>query len=74
MNKVPAPQEAFSKCGALQAQQCMYSAQGTMFCQGGQGQQAPPHFDNKINISFGSPFYEGNYEPGITVQPSDFKK
>lgn len=59
---------AFKKCQALQPQSCVYTAQGTLTCQGGQSQpnpKQPSHFQSQeaLGLSFGVPYFQGSFQP-----------
>lgn len=45
------------QCSSMATQKCIYSAQGTMYCNNKPGEKDPPHFVTNTKISFGTPFY-----------------
>lgn len=59
MNNAP-----FSKCKALQPQSCVYTAQGTLTCQGQPSPKNPAHFQSeKIALGSGLPYIQGSFQP-----------
>ena len=55
------------KCQALQPQSCIYSAQGTLTCQGEKSQPNPKqaaHFQvSESGLNFGLPYFQGSFQP-----------
>lgn len=59
--------DPFKKCQALQTQSCIYTAQGTLTCQGEPNQKQPAHFQSKesLDISFGLPYTQGSFQQSV---------
>lgn len=49
---------AQKSCKALQPQNCIYTVQGELVCNNDKDLQ---NYDRKNDLSFGVPFYEGNF-------------
>jgi hypothetical protein len=61
-------------CKVLDTQKCIYTAQGTIFCQSEPNPKDPPHFDNKVQFSYGMPFYQANMLPMVEGFVEEKKK
>ena len=53
-------------CKALQPQNCIYSVQGELICN--KKSQETPTYERQIDLSFGVPFYEGNFAPNYNMK------